>query len=314
MSSVVIIGITSALGGELLRVIPSSIPIIGLVRPIQTNKLSEFKSTYRTSITEYKNVKLIDYNGKDDDLQDKLKKVISDSNPSKVVYLSTHVSVLILQFLRESNVSTLTIGSGAVVDWGMGRDGVSIVNLAQNDNTREFGRYIEGKALAERVSNVTIHPGFYLPGEGPMTWSGLHLESARTIFGETFDESFKWGKDKFVTPMSALSELLFKWIVQPNYSNSGGCGTPSGGYGYGSNSAFPRWKLRELAGFDDVPQHIKDKYPFNQDECYNYEMSRTCNDFSMDKFDVEHACKKSRMWIETHEKEIEQYIDLIKKD
>jgi hypothetical protein len=302
MTSVIVLGVTSSLSAAVLKRLGNS-SIYGFVRPLDpSQKLSEMKQSYRDSLKK-DNVSFIDYDGSDNDLQSKLSQFL-DQRPNikpKVLYLSTHVSTPILNFLRDSNVPTLAIGSGAATDWGMDRPGFSIVELSQNDNTREFAEYIEGKARAERVATVTIHPGFYLPDENcPFTYSGLHIESCEKIFAQSFDETFNWGKDKFVTPMGSLVHLIYVWTIACEYDyilNN------TGGFSFGSYSAYPRWKLRELSGFDDVPQSIKDKYPYVCDDRYKSEMVRTSKAFDASVPTVKRACEQARNWVETHQED-----------
>jgi len=174
--------------------------------------------------------------------------------------------------------------------------------LAQADATRGFAKYIEGKARAERIATITIHPGFYLPDEdSPFTWSGLHIDSCEQIFAKEFNEKFNWGKDKYFTPIALITHLIINWATGDKFKSL------RGGYDCGTNSAYPRWKLRELAGFGDVPESVKVKYPFDADNRYATNMKRTHSTFELGTLGFhypindEEECKQARKWVENHQ-------------
>lgn len=114
------------------------------------------------------------------------------------------------------------------------------------------------------------------------------MKTCYEIFSPTFDESIIWGKDKYVTPMSDLVQFISKWI-DDSASNS------KSTYAIGTTKAYPRWKLREMAGFKDVPDHIKMFFPEADDACYEKDMAHA------PPIDIESACKKAREWVELHE-------------
>jgi DNA-directed RNA polymerase delta subunit len=98
-----------------------------------------------------------------------------------------------------------------------------------------------------------------------------------------------------------ITELIIRWSFNDFASLHGG-------YDCGTDSAYPRWKLRELAGFDDIPANIKDMYPFDDDNRYSANMKRTREAFGFTQDDessnrVSHVCKQARKWVEKHEAE-----------
>lgn len=138
------------------------------------------------------------------------------------------------------------------------------------------------------MTDCSIRPGFFIQSQNiGSTGSGLHTQTSLKIFNKTFDENYDWGKDKYVTPVNLLCELLFNWTVHPF----------DGSFSFGSSSAYPRWKLRELAGFDDIPLHIKQKYPFNDDNRYFDSMNKlisheTAKSTLIDTRRITNACKE----------------------
>ena len=133
------------------------------------------------------------------------------------------------------------------------------------------------------------HPGFYLPNDDcPFTWSGLHLDSSENIFASKFDSSFDWGKAKYVTSISDVTLFIIKWMTV----NS----DKSGGYALGSYRAYNRWELRELSGFDDVPDEVKTQYPVNLEQTYKRNMDDTEREFHM-LTPVPDACVSARKWV-----------------
>lgn len=301
--AIIVIGITSSLAGRFLSQLPKQcVTTYGLVRPVQSNS-HHLKVEYRDTVRSRENIVFVDYDGTDKDLSEKMNCLLDDNQSSKVLYLSTKISLDILRQLRSRKVQTLAIGSGATTDWGNGRDGFDIVELAQNENTRGFAEYIEGKARAERVATVTVHPGFYLPDDiCPFTFSGLHMDSCEQIFGNKFNKQFNWGKDKFVTPMGDLTDLIQKWV------DSGDSLHARGGYSYGTDCAYPRWKLRELSGFNDVPQHIKEKYPFDESENrYSDNMKTTVKTFGVEQSAIKDACVAARRWVENNQNNYKRF-------
>lgn len=304
---IIVLGITSSLAGSLLCRFPETSHVYGFVRALNgDDHLTTLKKEYRQTLRENKQINLVDYDGTDENLIERLTGMLRGDGPdipTKVLYLSTKVSMNVLNALSDyDNVQTLTIGSGAVTDWGNQREGFDIVDFAQNEGTRGFASYIEGKARAERVSTVTVHPGFYLPEEdAPFTWSGLHLDSCEQIFAREFNPEFKWGgkgKAKFVTPVADLSDLIFKWVSDDTLSSV------RGGYSFGTNRVYQRWELREAAGFTDVPDSIKEKFPVDTEERYFRNMLKTFNAFGKRCSSVESAAKSARKWVESNS---EQY-------
>jgi len=304
LNRVIVLGITSSLAGSLLCRFPETSHVYGFIRSLDgDDHLTTLKKEYRQTLRENKQINLVDYDGTDKDLIFRLTEMLRGDGPNiptKVLYLSTKVSMNVLNALSDyDNVKTLTIGSGAVTDWGNQREGFNIVDLAQSEGTRGFASYIEGKARAERVSTVTVHPGFYLPEEdAPFTWSGLHLDSCEQIFAREFNPEFKWGKAKFVTPIVNLSDLIFEWVSQDKFDSV------KGGYSFGTNRAYQRWELREAAGFTDVPDSIKKKFPVDAEERYSRNMLKFFNTFGKRCSSVESAAKSARKWVESNS---EQY-------
>ena len=303
MTEFIVLGITSSLAGSLLSRFPSTSRFVGFVRPLTgDDNVSNLKREHRKTLEDDSRITMVNYNGSDEDLihhvSSYVSKNISFKARFKVLYLSTEISMKVLSFLRDSNIPTLAIGSGAVTDWGNDRGGFDIVTLSATESTRGFAKYIERKARAERIATITIHPGFYLPQEdSPFTWSGLHIDSCEQIFSKEFNENFNWGKDKFFTPMALIAELIFNWAIRTDFSYL------CGGYDCGTDSAYPRWKLRELAGFQDVPDSVKEKYPFSNDSRYAVNMKRTRDTFGFTQISPEQACNQARKWVEKHESE-----------
>lgn len=298
---IIVLGFTSSLAGSLVSRFPSASQVYGFVRPLTgDSNINTLKQEYRKALREQdNNILIVDYNGSDEDLVHHINTLVKDNIRTDVLYLSTKVSTYVLNCLTEySNVRVLAIGSGAVTDWGNGREGFDIVGLAQSEGTRGFAKYIEDKARAERISTVTIHPGFYLPEpDAPFTWSGLHLDSCEQIFAPTFNSDFNWGKAKFVTFVGDLAGLIEEWITNPDLQSV------QGGYSFGTDRAYQRWELREAAGFTDVPDSVKAKYPVDNEQYYSRNMRETANVFGKRVCSVEDASKSAREWVESHQSE-----------
>jgi len=117
------------------------------------------------------------------------------------VYMSSVDDIALLSKLQQNDIPTLLIGSGAVIDWKLGR-------MSMNP-------YIEKKLRAAMFATTTIHPGFYLPdSESKDVGSGLHIDTIRKIFGPE-DSSFNYGKPKYITSMSLLTDLIIIWLKNP---------------------------------------------------------------------------------------------------
>jgi len=294
---VIIIGATSSLAGSLLesQLIPQSLSVYGLVRP----NTDPYKEEYRKRLSARNDISMLDYDGSDQGMLQVIDSIIATGNPityrTSVLCLSTHISTHILKSLTTySNLRTLAIGSGSVIDWIHERKGFDIVDLAQSDETRNFAKYIENKIRVEQIANVTIHPGFYLPAQySPFTSSGLHIESCKQIFAPEFNPSFNWGKAKFVTPMSDLTYLIISWLTNPLLLNI------SGGYSFGTTHAYPRWMLREQAGFKDIPESIKKQYPIPNHD-YTHDMRKTKIAFGVKCSSLEVTAKTASEWIHQH--------------
>ncbi len=274
----IVLGITSSLASSFLKRFGSTFQsVVGFTRikEKQSDSTLEFSKQHLKTISSYcRGYELKCYvdDGTDQPLIESLRSMLTTMSALGVLtgtgalYFSTEISTNVLRLLNQFGIQVLTIGSGAVIDWEKERQGFNIVKLAQSDKTAPFAKYIEGKILAERFSTATIHPGFYLPGkDDPFTGSGLHLDSCEKIFAPEFDPNFDWGKAKFVTPLSAITDFVGKWTR---------CSF-TGSWMLGTMCAYPRWKLRELAGFTDVPQAVKDQIPFDNSKTYADTMKRT---------------------------------------
>ena len=157
-------------------------------------------------------------------------KVVTDlSGIDLCVYMSSVDDLNQLSELEKNNIPTLLIGSGAVIDWKHGR-------IPMNP-------YIEGKLRASMFATTTIHPGFYLPGSNSKdVGSGLHIETIRKIFGQE-DLTFNYGKPKYVTSMSLLSELIIDWLKRPSHYKGHQLA-------FGSTRAYTRREIKENKNID----------------------------------------------------------------
>lgn len=306
-NDLIVIGATSSLFGaikpRLIETFKGTVLTILSHEPLSkslSNIQLEEKQKLKKSLEEHF---LVDYyNGTSEGLIKCIQNVLDSDKSSKfkVLYLSTSIDVNVLQFLNNRSIPSLQIGSGAETDWAMNRKGFSLKELYGNSKTETFANYIETKALAARNGHLTINPGFYLNGEMcEWTGSGLHLESSEKIFAGDFDDTFNWGKEKFVTSLPSLADFIVKWATSNEWDNI------KGTYSFGSNRAFTRWELREMSGFDDVSDEVKQTYPKNGDDTYKQVMDTTKRTFSFDFPDdytnVQIACKSSRKWVEDNE-------------
>lgn len=165
---------------------------------------------------------------------------------TRYLWFSTHSDIKTLSGLAELG-PTLAIGSGVAIDFLAGRVPVS------ND-------YIRDKvAMLEIPGLYTLVPGFFLDDCGSKT-GGLHRETTTKVFQETFDDTYDWGKPKFVTPKSLLCDLILHWLVFAKPPTSEW-------HRVGSICAYNRWELRQMAILD-VPQAIKERYPVQSDVTY----------------------------------------------
>lgn len=301
MEVVIVLGVTSSLSGSVLNVLKGR-KIYGFIRKRDDNEVSQ-RSKYRKDNLKGL-VDIIEYD--EDNLLKPLSSLVSLSKSSnrkiKVLNFLPHPMLDILGFLRDNGIDVLTIGSGAVVDWMKGKH--TILSLSQKEETKPFGSYIEGKLLSEKLSTLTIHPGFFLPQDNtPFTWSGLHLKTCWELFAPVFDETLNWGKDKYVTPIDNLADLIKKWVI-------GELTSKRSSYVFGTIRSYPRWKLRELSGFNDVPGFIKIKYPESGGSGeYQNDMEETKRDLCDIPIDVKSACVQARNWVELHESSLHSMFD-----
>ena len=301
MDNVIILGVTSSLAAEVVSRLKDK-KIYGFIRKEDETQLSQRRMYRQKDFVGV--IDLIEY---DSDLFKPLSSLVfllkNSDRQFKVLNFLPNLPVRVLKFLREiTRVEVLTIGSGAVVDWMKGKQ--DIVALSQiNPDTKLFASYIEEKIRAEKLSTLTIHPGFFLPHETtPFTWSGLHLKTCWEIFAPVFDESLNWGKDKYVTPMDRLAVLIENWVI-------GKLNNPKkGGYAFGTQRSYSRWQLREFAGFIDVPGFIKLKYP-PESEDYKFDMEETKRDLCDIPIDVRKTCIQARNWVELHASSLDAMFD-----
>ena len=281
------IGITSSLFAAFPRSFMTDHTITGFVRPL----VDDSRQFIRDDLENSKAI-LQSYDGTNAGLVKMLSAAFETNKPDCLLVFATHASLDVLRLCRKHGVASLLIGSGAVTDWSNGR--FNIVKLASDPKTKQFAEYIEGKVLAQSLATTTIHPGYYLPTDTcGFTKSGLHIDSASKIFAPNFDDKFNWGKDKFVTPMVSLTEIVQKWVASaPDFK--------SGVYSFGSDNALPRWKVRELSGYEDIPNEIKEKYPHKNTKRYRDDMEETRRVFDMSMIDLEETCKKAKAWTEEH--------------
>lgn len=282
MSSIIVFGLTSSLGAVLLPYLEYHYSITTFVRTLD-NESSEKKKWKETLLNELHINTIIYDHTKENDLYQKFKTIADKAD--MVLYLSSVGDLKVLEICREKDLPNLVIGSGAFTDWLAGR--IDITKVPSS-----FGEYVQGKARETFLAFTMIHPGFYLsPKDSKYVGSGLHVDTLKFLFAEDFDETKSWGKDKFVTPMNLLCELIVKWCKNP--SRYQGFQGP-----FGTSSSYPRQELRGLADLD-VPEKVKSKYPFRQDNKYKREMKRTRDMFDMEPITekvLKRACVESKEW------------------
>jgi hypothetical protein len=289
---VIIIGVTSSLGQTLLQMIgTNTVNVVALVRekdrsPLEKETLEKIRERFL----------VIQYRDTEKDLTTQLsnlRALFRETCNVKILWLTPNMYENVLWASQEFG-ENLVIGSGSVIDWKQKK--IDITTLAQDTSTLAFAKYVEDKVRIDGIAHNMIHPGFFLPDTKftPLT-GGLHLETCLKIFNTEFDPSYNWGKAKFVTPMSLLCFVIIQWI-RDGAIRKGSCG-------FGSLKAYPRWELREMAGFNDVPESVKRKYPTSYQVEYptnviDAEFVFGCNNVHVD---VEDTCKKARAFIEKQE-------------
>lgn len=277
----------------------ANIKIFAFIRPAEKqsqmlNRRVFTKSSYLLDSI----LKTVNYDGTDDDLYYKLlceydeqKKLNSQCS---LINFSTNSFVNIFKLAQSRNIPTLIIGSGAVVDWAAGR-------LKIND-------YVEGKLRAERESTTTIHPGFYIkdtPNDKAslFPWHGLHLETYKWLFSEKFDVSKDWGKKYYITKISDMLTIIWKWIDNPEKYR--------GHFSVGSYKPIYRYEIRELSGLT-VPKEIRDKFASAQVEnIYEHDMEKTENKFEMNFAHSSFDIKNAKEWTLLYSKEFVEFEQLI---
>jgi hypothetical protein len=289
VETIVILGITSSLGAELLKYLPQNRQYIV---PVRTNPAEiptdSKKAKYREKLRSYQFLKFVEYNGSEEAIIDILK------GTHVVINLTTEDFLGVLIYCKSVGIRTMSISSGAVTDWVLKRPGFVISELAQNENTREIAKYIEKKLLVEAWSTFSIRPGYYLPSaDSTDTGSGLHIQTGNTIFSEngSFSKDADWDKRKYVTPIGLLAKMIASWSLNIN-----DFGKSKGVYCVGSTKPYTRWELREMAGLP-VSETIKSKFPIiPHDEPYKQLMEITTKELGDITFDIKLCCQAARLY------------------
>ena len=299
-TTIFLLGGTSSLGLEFIKLFSTksfngiSYRVLSFIRPAssecqQLNRKSFNYVTTLATLPKEHIFQTVEYDGTEEDLLTKITCVYNSDQKYELVNLSTYSFVNILKFAQTKKVPSFIIGSGAVIDWAGGR-------LKIND-------YVEGKLRAERESTTTMHPGFYIKdtsndADSQFPWHGLHLETYKWMFADSFDETKDWSKKYYVTPMSYVIDILCKWIENPI----------SGHFSVGSHKPLYRYQIRELSGLF-VPQEIKDKYDPLTD-IYEKDMEKTEREFGLSFSENTSAFVNAREWTKIHSKELNEYINL----
>ena len=299
--NVLLFGSTSRLGFLFLKSLSKKdkLNIIAFIRPCPDNELSrKNRNVFDEQITSYK---AIHYEA-DDDLLVKVNEQISAFKGQKIVLvnLSTYDYLNVVHVCQDTGIPSFAIGSGAVIDWSAKR--------------MNMNGYIEKKLRSEREYTTTVHPGFYLEDTGkdsPFSWSGLHTETYSWIFQKQFDKEMSWGKEKFMTSMSGLIELIKKWtqLITDDDINKK---LPlfNRHFAFGTGRAYPRWFLRKCSGLP-VEERIEHEHPFGN--YYSEEMRKTKEAFKINLFHeeaFETSCKTAREWAECHSEELSAFVKL----
>ncbi len=279
MQHIIVIGLSSSLGAVLYPKLKDNFIISTFFREVE-NEMPE-KNKWKAQL--FNSVNGFWYKTPEE-MHKTLDMLMKDNRTDMLLYLSSVGDLTVLETCRNHNVPNLVIGSGAFTDWLAGRIDITKV-------PKEFGEYVQGKARETFLAYTMIHPGFYLaPRDALYVGSGLHVNTFKFMFSDNFDETQSWGKDKFVTPMNHLCQLIEKWCMNPEkYKQFQGP--------FGTDSAYPRWYLRELAGLD-VPEDVKLKNPLTEDSKYQMDVKRTKNIFETELTgdDLKRACVESREW------------------
>lgn len=277
---VVVSGVTSSLFASLIPFFRfSAKKIIGFVRPTEDKD----KIAHRKYL-ESAGVRLISTTSGDPVIY------CSQFNRenARFLWLSTHDDAQ--QLAKFAAIApTLAIGSGAMLDFYMGR--TDLTKLPEQGLS-----YIQGKvrmALTEGVT--TLLPGFYLEDDPsvPVTPSGLHRETTAKIVAPEFDVNYSWDKPKYVTPKSFLAEMIVRWCANPEpYLNHW--------YHCGTDRAYNRWEVRVLCG-QDVPTEVKEQHLI-QAPVYLKEAQRTVSAFGVkcDDENIAEACRALKIWAKKH--------------
>lgn len=86
----------------------------------------------------------------------------------------------------------------------------------------------------------------------------------------------------------------------------------TGSWMLGTERAYPRWKLRELAGFTDVPQSVKDQIPFDTTKQYSDTMKKTRSNFSVYDLDERVTTQDARgalLWVQQNKDNYAEYTE-----
>ena len=297
--NILLFGATSRLGFSFLRSVTKNdnLHITSYSRPCPDKELSKKNrdvfDTTACSLVSYET---------DNDLINKVnEQIVSLKGQNNVlVNLSTHDYLNVVEICQQANIPTFAIGSGAVVDWAAKR--------------MKMNGYIEGKVRSEREYTTTIHPGFYLEDTGvdtPFSWSGLHTETYSWLFQKEFDEGLNWGKEKYITSISALINLIKVWTQLITHKDANKrLPLFNRHFAFGTERAYPRWHLRQMSGLP-VGKNMEEKYPFGND--YSKEMKQTEDSFGVKAFDKDmfiNSCKRAREWTEKNVELLSTYVKL----
>lgn len=286
METVLILGITSSLGAELLQYLPTNWQFIVPIR--KDPGTSAQKTKYRETLQTNPSLKIVEYDGSEEAIINYLSEM---NGINVVVNLTTEDFLGVLIHCKAVGIRTLSISSGAVTDWVLKRPGFVITELAQTEATKGFAKYIEKKLLVEAWSTFSIRPGYYLPSANSVnTGSGLHIDSGKVIFTENegFSKDSDWDKRKYVTPIGLLAKMIASWIM-----NTNNFGKNKGVYCVGSTKPYTRWELREMSGLP-IAERIKQQFPPTQDEPYKQLMSIASQELGYDNFDIAECCEGAR--------------------
>jgi hypothetical protein len=178
--------------------------------------------------------------------------------------------------LASFSCPVIFIGSGSVTD-------------ALKQRSPAWTEYSLNKFWPERFATLTLRCGFFIPDtHGVIPPAGVGMDSARRIFGSAEITDPAWLEKKmYVTPVSELVDVIFKWINTPPPQR------PVGVFHFGTECPYSRGWLRMEAQLP-LPSDCEPTHP---QPVYRDEYTKSMSRLGFKPIGITEACWRAREWI-----------------